>query len=99
MTNSANMEFADTITLTNVKIDNLEDGDVEAKKAIVLGEGTVLRNYGHFDTDNWILLEGSKYLEAYGENDPEFTDGNMIHDSGRVEFAGGLYGLLTSSPP
>ena len=95
MTNTATMEIADSITLTNVKIDNLENGDVEAKNAIYLGEGTVLRNYGHFDADNWVLLEGSKYLEAYDEGDPELTNGNMVHDSGRVEFAGGLYGLVS----
>lgn len=94
-TNTSNIDVTGSITLNNVKIDNLDDGDVEAKDAIYLGAGTVLRNYGHFDADNWVLLEGSKYLEAYDEGDPEFSNGNMVHDSGRVEFAGGLYGLVS----
>ncbi len=94
-TNTSNIDVTGTITLNNVKIDNLDDGDVEAKDAIYLGAGTVLRNYGHFDADNWVLLEGSKYLEAYDEGDPDFSNGNMVHDSGRVEFAGGLYGLVS----
>lgn len=94
-TNTSNIDVTGTITLNNVKIDNLDDGDVEAKDAIYLGAGTVFRNYGHFDADNWVLLEGSKYLEAYDEGDPDFSNGNMVHDSGRVEFAGGLYGLVS----